>query len=200
MVIHDCKYLYSDVILKIWTARRPVQFALGTPILKCSSATAPNAALLRMMPLHFTTLRPNLWTARPRVHLALDALTTQIGRRRLQTVLARLQCCSQWLLSTFSFLQFELRRKRILLARLLCSLEFWSLPLLFTTLRPIATKCNVRALAAYYEELKLHSCEFQCDGQNQKRHDTNLWPHKGPRVARGRFGALRQGPNLKAYS
>ena len=48
---------------------------LGALNLECSSTTAPNAVLLWTLPLCFSTLRSNLWTARPSrpVHLALDA-------------------------------------------------------------------------------------------------------------------------------
>ena len=68
-----CKYLYSDIISKFWTARRPIHLALGAPILECSFANASNAALLQKLPLRFTTLRPSLWTARRPAYFALDA-------------------------------------------------------------------------------------------------------------------------------
>jgi len=48
-LLTKCQYLYSNIIQKFWTARRPVHLAFGAPILECSSATAPNAALLRTL-------------------------------------------------------------------------------------------------------------------------------------------------------
>ena len=127
---------------------------LGLP-LSCGWTTAV-AAASRLVTLFFGRTVSRKWykvvslaaTINPFSYLQLRKwnrlllMTAQIGRRRLWTPLARLQCPPQWLLSTFSFLQFELRRLQTPLARLLRCLEIWSLPLHFTTLRPIATKCN----------------------------------------------------------
>jgi len=122
-----------------------------------ASATAPNVALLRTRPLRFTTLRPNLWTARRPVHLALDTPILECSSAiapnaaRLRTLPLR-----------FTTLNVRLPTRRMLLrsesrhcawppwgqispsaATAPNAAPLWMLPVRFTTLKPnLAFKCQ----------------------------------------------------------